>query len=69
MSRDKESLIKQLNESLLKLDHLNEDKRKVHEKLLEQIKFCRDLQKAAGSGDLNSMIGEDVKLCYNQEVA
>jgi hypothetical protein len=52
-------LIKRLNDSLFDLDRLNEEKRKVHDRLVEQIAFVKDLHKAtegASTDDLNSIV-------------
>ena len=39
----KTALIQKLNKALIKLDRQNQSKREIGEKLLEQVKFVRDL--------------------------
>jgi hypothetical protein len=49
----------------MELDGINEEKRKLNDSLLEQIKFVRDLQAATGGvsgADLNSMVSAEFKL-------
>lgn len=59
LQEQKTELIKRLNEGLMQLDGINEEKRKMHDSLLEQIKFVRDLHAATGGdsgSDLNNLI-------------
>jgi len=59
---DKLSLIQRLNESLLHLDKLNQEKNQLSNKLIEQIKFVRDLQRETGKAeDLNDVVNENMK--------
>ena len=44
-------LVKKLNEHLLQLDKLNEEKRTLSQQLIDQIKFVRDLQSQLGTAD------------------
>lgn len=44
-------MIQKLNKALVKLDKVNELKKDIGNKLLEQVKFVRDLQRAAANGD------------------
>ena len=64
-------MIRRLNESLLNLDKLNEEKRKLHDKLIEQMKFVRDLHKETGGDaagdDVGSFVSDELKLAYKNE--
>ena len=51
IEEEKTVLIQKLNKALIKLDKQNQTKRELGEKLLEQVKFVRDLQRAASNGD------------------
>ena len=51
LDEQKTELIQKLNRALIKLDKQNTEKRELGEKLLEMVKFVRDLQKAASNGD------------------
>lgn len=64
---EKNALNRRLNESLLDLDRLNEEKRKIHDKLIDQMTFVRDLNKACG-GDANGLfVSEELRFAYKQE--
>ena len=72
LQEQKSALIQRLNEGLMELDGINEEKRKLNDSLLEQIKFVRDLQAATGGvsgADLNSMVSAEFKLQFNKEKA
>lgn len=60
--KQKNELVQRLNESLLELDKLNGEKRALHEKLIEQTKFVRDLNRetnGASVEDLNSLMKDE----------
>ena len=70
LEKEKDQLIQKLNDALMRLDTLNQSKREISSKLLEQIQFVRDLQKAtgeAGMDDLNSIVSDQYKNEYNRE--
>lgn len=51
-----------MNKALIKLDKQNSTKRELGEKLLEQVKFVRDLQIAASKGDdIGGVISDQLK--------
>ena len=58
---------RRLNESLLDLDRLNEEKRKIHDKLIDQMTFVRDLNKACGGDAAGMFVSEELKLAYKME--
>ena len=43
LENDKLRLIQKLNDSLVQLDQINQDKSELSNKLIEQLKFVRDL--------------------------
>ena len=51
IEEEKTALIQKMNKALIQLDKQNSTKRELGEKLLEQVKFVRDLQIAASKGD------------------
>ena len=51
LESEKLQLIQRLNDSLMHLDRLNQEKSSLSEKLIDQIKFVRDLQKETAKGD------------------
>ena len=70
LQKEKGDLIRRLNDSLMELDVLNEEKRKIHDSLIEQTKFVRDLDAATGGGDdLNGLVSLDIKLAHKKEKA
>lgn len=63
-------IIKKLNEYLLQLDKLNEEKRLLSGHLIQQIKFVRDLQSQLGTSDnghINDIIDQDLEQQFRQE--
>lgn len=62
METDKLSLIQKLNDSLVQLDKLNQEKAQMSNKLIEIMKFVRDLQRETSKGDdLNAVVNDDLK--------
>lgn len=45
------NLVKRLNAHLLELDKMNEEKRRLSQNLIDQIRFVRDLQGQLGTAD------------------
>ena len=57
-----------MNKALIKLDRQNSTKRELGEKLLEQVKFVRDLQIAASKGDdIGGVISDQLKSDFQRE--
>ena len=57
-----------MNRVLIKLDKQNSTKRELGEKLLEQVKFVRDLQIAASKGDdIGGVISDQLKSDFQRE--
>jgi len=55
-------LNQKLNDSLIQLDRLNYSKRDLNNRLIEQIKFVRDLEKAVLHGDdIESIVDEKLR--------
>ena len=68
LENEKTELIQKLNEALIRLDHLNEDKRELSDRLVEQIKFVRDLERAVLHGDdIEGVVSEQMKTDYKRE--
>ena len=62
IEEEKTALIQKMNKALIKLDKQNSTKRELGEKLLEQVKFVRDLQIAASKGDdIGGVISDQLK--------
>ena len=54
--------------ALVKLDKANTQKRELGDKLLEQVKFVRDLQKAASNGDdIDGVVSAQMKVDFQRE--
>lgn len=67
---DKLLLVKRLNEHLLQLDKLNEEKRTLSQKLIDQIRFVRDLQSQLGTADnghVTEVIDKDLENQFRRE--
>lgn len=65
LEEEKTNLIQKMNKALIQLDKVNEVKRELGEKLLEQIKFVRDLQIAASKGDdISYIISDQLKIDF-----
>ena len=67
---DRDKLHEKLNQALIRLDTLSNSKKEMQEKLVEQIKFVRDLQKAtggAGIDDLNTILSSRAREEYKRE--
>ena len=61
-------MIQKMNRVLIKLDKQNSTKRELGEKLLEQVKFVRDLQIAASKGDdIGGVISDQLKSDFQRE--
>ena len=61
-------LIQKLNKALVKLDKLNSHKKEIGNKLLEQVKFVRDLQRAAANGDdIGGIVSIQMKSDFKRE--
>lgn len=68
VEEEKTNLIQKLNNVLIKLDKQNQSKRDLSEKLLEQVKFVRDLQIAASKGeDIGGVISDQLKSDFQRE--
>ena len=65
---DKADLIQKLNDSLIKLDRLNFAKKDLQERLIEQIKVVRDLEKALHHGDdVDGIVDSKMKSEFKRE--
>ena len=61
-------LIQKLNRALVKLDKMNSHKKEIGNKLLEQVKFVRDLQRAAANGDdIGGIVSIQMKSDFKRE--
>ena len=61
-------MIQKLNRALIKLDKQNSTKRELGDKLLEQVKFVRDLQRAASNGDdISGVVSTQMKVDFQRE--
>ena len=68
MEEAKTNLIQKLNKALIQLDKQNEVKRELNDKLLEQVRFVRDLQIAASKGeDIGSIVSDQMKSDFQRE--
>ena len=68
IEEEKTVLIQKLNKALIKLDKQNQTKRELGEKLLEQVKFVRDLQRAASNGDdIEGVVSTQMKSDFQRE--
>ena len=68
IEEEKTVLIQKLNKALIKLDKQNQSKRELGEKLLEQVKFVRDLQRAASNGDdIEGVVSTQMKSDFQRE--
>ena len=70
IEHEKLQLIKKLNENLLELDKMNEEKRSLSMTLIDQIKFLRQLQSNLGTSDnghLNDVIDKDLEAQFKKE--
>ena len=68
LDEQKTELIQKLNRALIKLDRQNTEKREIGEKLLEMVKFVRDLQKAASNGDdIDGVVSTQMKVEFQRE--
>ena len=68
VEEEKTALIQKLNRALLKLDKQNEAKKDLSEKLLQMVKFVRDLQRAASSGDdIEGVVSSQMKTDFKRE--
>lgn len=68
IEEEKTALIQKLNKALIKLDKLSAAKRELGDKLLEQVKFVRDLQKAASNGDdIDGVVSDQIKIEFRRE--
>ena len=68
IEEEKTVLIQKLNKALIKLDKQNQTKRELGEKLLEQVKFVRDLQRAASNGDdIEGVVSTQMKTDFQRE--
>ena len=68
IEEEKTALIQKMNKALIKLDKQNSTKRELGEKLLEQVKFVRDLQIAASKGDdIGGVISDQLKSDFQRE--
>ena len=68
LDEQKTELIQKLNRALIKLDKQNTEKRELGEKLLEMVKFVRDLQKAASNGDdIDGVVSTQMKVEFQRE--
>jgi len=57
-----------MNKALIKLDRQNATKRELGDKLLEQVKFVRDLQAAAANGDdISGVVSIQMKTDFQRE--
>jgi len=57
-----------MNKALIKLDRQNATKRELGEKLLEQVKFVRDLQAASANGDdISGVVSVQMKTDFQRE--
>ena len=65
---EKIELIQKLNNALIKLDKMNSSKKDIGNKLLEQVKFVRDLQRAAANGDdISGIVSIQMKSDFQRE--
>ena len=68
IERQKSDILQKLNEALIKLDKLNTNKREMSNRLVEQIKFTRDLEPAVLHGDdIEGIVSEQMKSDYKRE--
>ena len=68
LEQEKMDLIQKLNKALVKLDKLNSHKKEIGNKLLEQVKFVRDLQRAAANGDdIGGIVSIQMKSDFKRE--
>ena len=68
MEEEKTNLIQKMNRALIRLDKQNTAKRELGEKLLEQVKFVRDLQLAASNGDdIAGVVSTQMKIDFQRE--
>jgi hypothetical protein len=70
IQNEKFKLIKKLNETLLLLDEMNEEKRTLSTQLINQIKFVRQLQSNLGTSDnghITEVIDKDLEAQFKRE--
>jgi len=63
-------MVKKLNEKIVELDKLNEEKRTLSDKLLTQIKFVRSLQAQLGTadnGEITEIIDKNLEEQFRKE--
>ena len=63
MDSEKMDLISRLNEALLELDRLNQEKGELNDKLISLFKFCRDVERHTlrADGDLMYVVDDSLK--------
>lgn len=62
LETDKLSLIQRLNDSLVQLDRLNQERGGLSNKLIEMLKFVRDMQRETQKGeDLSGVVNDDLR--------
>jgi len=62
--------MKELNRRLLELDQINEERRKLSEQLISQIKFVRDLQASLGTadnGNISEVVDKELEKQFRKE--
>ena len=60
--------MQKLNEALMQLDDANYNKRLLSDKLVEQMKFVRDLERGVLHGDdIESIVSEKIRNEYKRE--
>jgi hypothetical protein len=70
IEQEKFTLIKKLNENLIVLDKMNEEKRLLSTQLINQIKFVRQLQSSLGTADnghIAEVIDKDLEHQFKKE--
>ena len=70
METEKMEIVRKLNDYLIQLDKLNEEKRLMSGQLILQIKFVRDLQSQLGTADnghITEIIDQDLENQFRKE--
>ena len=68
MEAEKDKYMQKLNEALIQLDQVNSSKRMLSDKLVETMKFVRDLERGVLHGDdIESIVSEKIRSEYKRE--
>jgi len=68
MEAEKDKYMQKLNEALIQLDQVNSSKRMLSDKLVETMKFFRDLERGVLHGDdIESIVSEKIRSEYKRE--